>query len=178
MVFIGGNVTLEGDPSPAATEGRLLAFGQGYFPEASSIAGDGRGLHDIHTTMLYHKKGPASEEFVRVTEEMRVTSAVFEGEVNDIKLGGKNEDLIIITFRCPLFQEYVDNLWKAVEQATGETPEMTKFYMYYKGVSPHVTIAEFKTRLDARRAMDRIHASPASWFYGRGVTLSGFTIVE
>ena len=178
MVFIGGNVTLAGDPSPAATQGRLQAFGRGYFPEAQSVAGEGNGLHDAHVTMLYHKKGPADENFLHVTREMAVTSQRFTGEVNGIRLAGKDERLIIITFKAPEFQEYVDELWQWVEFSTGETPEMHKFHEYYKGINPHVTIAEFESRLEARRARDRIVGTPDQWFFGQEVTLSGFAVVD
>ena len=124
----------------------LLELVKQYFPEAEEFS------HDYHVTLLYIGGQPStiitsnSVEKILVGRPQQATGAQYA-----LDYGSKDENLIILRFRSPMLSTLHTRLRQELE-----AHEIDPEHQYYgEGYVPHITLAKYKNKEDAQRAVNQ-----------------------
>lgn len=132
----------------AASAVSLQEFSTNYFPGAIEYKSD------FHSTLLYIGGGYSKPELSEPFLNAGVSGYFFRSTGYVLMVGGDNDDLILLAYRCPaqcILFDALDRLYRDY----GIEPEHKRRYdgPGMLGFTPHVTLAKFRDSRTAKASL-------------------------
>lgn len=131
--------------------------------------------NDYHATLLNYSH-PFTDEDREWMEDVGVEDQVFQGTFTDF-LPLYDQGLVILRFECRPMAEFFDLVYTHFKKHA-MVPEHTKFRNYYKGFSPHITVAKYNSEEELREEFDSLDKEVVNFWKGRPIRINNFTVVD